>query len=39
VKAIVARKSVHPTFEDALKNQRVLDATSESARTRNWVNL
>lgn len=39
VSAVVSGKSVHPTFEDGLKNQRVLDATIESARRRQWVEL
>jgi predicted dehydrogenase len=36
VKAVVAGKSVQPTFEDGLKNQRVLDAVARSARSRSW---
>src|SRR5437879_4529175 len=36
VKAVVARKSVQPTFEDGLKNQRVLDAVARSARSFSW---
>jgi predicted dehydrogenase len=39
VKAVVAGKSVHPTFEDGLKNQRVLDAVAGSARSRSWLTL
>ncbi len=39
IKAVVARKSVHPTFEDGMKNQRVLDAVQRSARIRQWVTL
>ena len=36
VKAVVSGKSVHPTFEDGLKNQRVLDAVARSAKLRSW---
>lgn len=39
VKAVVGGKSVQPTFEDGLQNERVLAAVSESARTRQWVKL
>ena len=39
VKAVVARRSASPTFEDGLRNQRVLDAASESARTKRWVKI
>jgi predicted dehydrogenase len=35
VKAVIAGKSVHPTFEDGLANQRVLDAVTRSARSRS----
>jgi predicted dehydrogenase len=35
VKAVIAEKSVHPTFENGLKNQRVLDAVARSARSRS----
>ena len=34
VRAVVAGKSVQPTFDDGLRNQRVLEAMSTSARTR-----
>lgn len=37
--AVVAGKGVHPTFADGLKNQRVLDAAIESARTHSWVKI
>jgi len=37
IHAVVAGKSVRPTFEDGLQNQRVLTAISESAKTRQWV--
>ncbi len=39
VKAIVARRAVHPNFEDGLRNQRVLDAVQKSARTKRWIKL
>ncbi len=39
VKAVVAGKSVQPTFADGLANERVLSAISESAATRQWVTL
>jgi predicted dehydrogenase len=39
VKAVVDGKSVQPTFEDGLKNQRVLDAVAASAKTKRWINL
>jgi predicted dehydrogenase len=39
ISAVVAGKSVQPTFEDALRNQRVLDAASESVRTKHWVKV
>jgi predicted dehydrogenase len=39
VNACVNGKSVQPTFEDGLKNQRVLEAVEESAKTRQWVKV
>jgi predicted dehydrogenase len=39
VRAVVAGKSVQPTFEDGLRNQRVLEAMSESAKTKQWVKV
>jgi predicted dehydrogenase len=39
VKAVVDGKSVQPTFEDGLKNEKVLVAIEQSARTRSWVNV
>ena len=39
VNAVVAGKSVHPTFEDGLKNQRVLEAVEESAKKRCWIKI
>ncbi len=35
--AVVRRKNVQPTFEDGLRNQRVLDAISRSAKERRAV--
>ncbi len=39
VNAVAAGKSVQPTFEDGLRNQRVLEAVEESAKTRSWVKV
>jgi predicted dehydrogenase len=39
IRAVIAGKSVQPTFEDGLRNQRVLAAVEESARTRQWIQL
>ena len=39
VRAVVARKSVPPTFADGLANQRVLAAVQKSARSKRWVGL
>ena len=39
VRAVAAGKSVQPTFEDGARNQRVLEAMSASARTKQWVNV
>jgi predicted dehydrogenase len=39
VNACVAGKSVQPTFEDGMKNERVLEAVEESAKTRQWVKV
>jgi len=39
VKAVAAGQSVQPTFEDGYRNECVLDAVSESAKTRNWVKV
>jgi predicted dehydrogenase len=38
-RAIVARKNIAPTFADGLANQRVLEATAQSARERACVRL
>ena len=37
VNACVDGKSVQPTFEDGLKNQRVMAAIEKSAKTRRWT--
>ncbi len=39
VNAVVANKSVQPTFEDGLANQIVLEAVEKSAKTRKWVKV
>jgi predicted dehydrogenase len=39
VNAVVERKPVQPTFEDGLRNQRVLEAVEKSATTRKWVRV
>ena len=39
VKAVVNGKSVQPQFEEGLKNEKVLAAIEESARTRSWVKV
>jgi len=39
VNACVSGKSIHPTFEDGLKNQRVMAAVQKSAQTRRWVKV
>jgi predicted dehydrogenase len=39
VNACVDQRSVHPTFEEGLKNQRVLEAVEESARKGAWVKV
>lgn len=39
VDACVAGKPVQPTFEDGLRNQRVLEAAEESAKKRKWVKI
>ena len=39
VNAVVAGKSVQPTFQDGMKNQRVLEAVEESAESRQWVTV
>lgn len=39
IRAILDGKSVHPTFEDGLANEKVLSAITESARNKQWVCL
>jgi predicted dehydrogenase len=39
VNACAAGKSVQPTFEDGLRNQRVLEAVEESAKSRQWIKI
>ncbi len=39
IKACAEGKPIQPTFEDGLKNQRVLAAVEESVKTRGWVRL
>ncbi len=39
VNACVDGKAVQPTFEDGLRNQRVLEAVEESAKSRQWVKV
>lgn len=39
VNAVVDGKAVQPTFEDGMKNQRVLEAVEESAKSRQWVKV
>jgi len=37
--AVAAHEPVHPDFYDGLRCQQVLDAVTESARTRRWVDI
>ena len=39
VKGVVAGKGVHPTFADGMKNEKVLTAIDQSARSRSWVKV
>jgi len=39
INACIDRKPVQPTFEDGLKNQMVLGAVEESAKTGKWVKV
>jgi len=39
VNACVEGKPVHPTFDDGLKNQRVLEAVEQSAKTGRWIKM
>ncbi|MBI5773144.1 MAG: Gfo/Idh/MocA family oxidoreductase [Verrucomicrobia bacterium] len=39
IAAVVNGRSVHPTFEDGLQNERVLAAVEKSATSRRWVKV
>lgn len=39
VNAVVDGKPVQPTFEDGLRNERVLEAVEESAKSRQWIKV
>lgn len=39
VNACIEGKPVQPTFEDGLKNQQVLEAVEQSAKTGRWIKL
>jgi predicted dehydrogenase len=39
IQAVIAGKSVQPTFEDGRANERVLEAVEESAHSRQWVKV
>ncbi len=39
VNAVVEGTPVQPTFEDGLRNERVLEAVEESAKKRKWVKV
>ena len=39
VNAVAEGKSVQPTFEDGLRNEQVLEAVEQSAKSRQWVKL
>ena len=39
VKAVVAGKSVQPTFADGLQNQLVLNAVARSVKSRRWTKV
>ena len=39
VNGCVEGKLVQPTFEDGVKNQRVLEAVEESAKSGKWVKV
>lgn len=39
IRAVVAGKSVQPTFADGLANEKVLAAVSKSAKSRAWVRV
>lgn len=39
IKAVVNKRSVQPTFEDGLANEKVMSAIVRSAKTRRWVKV
>jgi predicted dehydrogenase len=39
VNAVLDGKSVQPTFEDGLRNQRVMEAIEQSSESRSWVKV
>jgi predicted dehydrogenase len=39
VNAVVTGESAHPTFEDGLRNQEVLEAVERSAKARRWIRV
>jgi len=39
IKAVVAGRSVQPTFADGLANERVLAAVEKSAKTKSWIKV
>jgi predicted dehydrogenase len=39
ISAVAKGKSVPPTFEDGLRNQRVLEAVAKSAKSKRWVKV
>ena len=39
IQAVATNKSIHPTFEDGLQNEKVLAAINQSAKSRQWVKL
>jgi predicted dehydrogenase len=39
VNACIDNKSVQPTFEDGVKNQRVMEAVEQSAKSGKWVKV
>ena len=39
VEAVIAGKSVHPTFADGVRNQCVLDGVNRSAHIKRWIQI
>lgn len=39
VNAVVDRKPIQPSFDDGMRNQRVLEAVEESSKTKQWVKV